>query len=457
MGPIKIGFLAAAVLLAILASGNAVAQEGLTSAAQNGFASVAGIFRTRCATCHRPGEAAPFSLQTYEDIVKRTSFIKKVIASGYMPPWRADEHFRDYANDRSLTPDEKAQILRWIDAGAPKGPPSGLSGGGAAAAGTGGNATGASVASMVYGRAPDLTLKIDSPFLVPGDDAERFIVFKIPFELPEGKNVEALELTCNNKKIIHHINYGFYEVPDTSIPIRGGDPYIDGDKRGPQQLEYEPLKKNFVYYTGWIPGASYESYPAGFGWTMPRRGVMLLTVHYTALGAEEHSMVGVNLFLTPKPITRSVKIISLGSGGVGQEEISPPLVILAGHVDTFNLEVKTQEDQSLLYVWPHMHYLGKEFTAYAVSPKGDTIPLVHIPHWDFRWQELYRMKHLVFLPAGSIVHVIGVYDNTADNPFNPNSPPRLVISTGNMDSKNEMLTLMLIYVAREPGDEKVQL
>jgi len=411
--------------------------------AQEGFASVERIFQTRCATCHRPGEAAPFSLLTYEDIVKRTSFIKKVIMSGYMPPWRADEHFRDYSNDRSLTPEEKTQILRWIDAGAPKGPPSGLSGG--------------SMVATVYGRAPDLTLKIDSPFLVPGDDAERFIVFKIPFELPEGKNVEALEFTCNNKKIIHHINYGFYDVPDTSIPIRGGDPFIDGDKRGPQLAEYEPLKKNFVYYTGWIPGASYESYPAGFGWTIPKRGVMLLTVHYTALGAEEHSMVGVNIFLTPKSITRPVKIISLGSGGVGQEDIQPPFVILAGHVDTFHLEVKTQEDQSLLYVWPHMHYLGKEFTAYAVSPKGDTIPLVHIPHWDFRWQELYRMKHLVSLPAGSIVHVIGVYDNTADNPFNPNSPPHLVISTGNMDSKNEMLTLLLIYVAQETGDEKLKL
>lgn len=412
-------------------------------AQQTGYAAVENIIRTRCATCHRPGEAAPFPLLSYDDVAKRAAFIKKVIESNYMPPWRADPHYRDFANDRMLTAEEKAQLVRWIDAGAPKGNPTPLND--------------KLLTTTAYNRAPDMTLKIDSPFLVPGDDAERFIVFKIPYELPEGKNIEALEFYCNNKKIIHHINYGFYDVPDTTTPIYGGSSFIDGDKRGPALSEYDPLKKNFVYYTGWIPGTSYESYPPGFGWKLPRRGVLILTVHYTALAADERSIVGVNLFFTPKPIKREVKIISLGSGGVGEELIRPPLMIFAGHVDTFHLKVKTQEDNSLLYVWPHMHYLGKEFTAFAVTPKGDTIPLVHIPHWDFRWQELYRMQHPVKIPAGSIVNVTCVYDNTADNPANPNSPPRLVLSTGNMDSRNEMMTLMLIYVTSEDGDEKINL
>jgi hypothetical protein len=308
-----------------------------------------------------------------------------------------------------------------------------------------------------YHRAPDLTLSIDSPFLVQGDNAERFIVFKIPFVQGDGRNVEALEFYCNNKKIIHHINYGFYAVPDTSLSLNGGPAYIDGNKAGPQNQAFDALKKNFVYYTGWIPGASYESYPPGFGWTLPKRGVMLLTVHYTAIGADEHSTVGVKIFFTKQPIARPVKIISLGSGGIGEEDIRPPFIIRAGQIDSFHLEVRTQEDQSLLYVWPHMHYLGKVFTAYAVAPAGDTIPLVRIPDWDFRWQELYRFKHLVRLPAGSVVHIKGVYDNTENNPFNPNRPPRLVFSNGNMDASNEMLTLLLIYVSSEDGDEKIAL
>ncbi|TDW95904.1 cytochrome c [Dinghuibacter silviterrae] len=401
------------------------------------FADVQPIFLSRCAPCHRPGEAAPFPLITYEDVAKRARFIKQVIQTGYMPPWRADTHYRDFANNRSLSRVERDALVKWIDAGAPRGA-----------------ATQANIPEgTAYSRRPDLTLTIDSPFLVPGDDAERFLVFKLPYELPADRNIEAVEFYCNNKKIIHHINYGFYAVPDSTIDIKGGRPYIDSEDPASRQVEYDGLKKNFVYYTGWIPGASYERYPTGFGWTLPKRGVVLLTVHYSAIGADEHSVVGVNLFFTSKPILRPIQIISLGSGGVGENDIMPPLLIPAGQVDTFNLSVRTQQDQSILYIWPHMHYLGKEFTAWAETPRGDTIPLVHIPRWDFRWQELYRLDRMVRLPAGSVVHIRGVYDNTDGNPFNPFHPPRLVVSTGEMTSTNEMMTLMLLYTPSTPEDK----
>ena len=426
-----------------------------------GYGDVKGIFITKCATCHRPGEAAPFALLTYADIARRAAFIKKVIGSNYMPPWRADIHYRDFANDRRLTAKEKDMIMQWIDAGAPRGSGSDASAGGRggndAGVGSGGDDRMGLLAGTAYNRPPDLSLRIDSSFLVPGDNAERFIVFKLPYELPEGENIEAVEFYCNNKKLIHHINYGFYDVPDTAVDIRGGSRYLDVSIPGPALNEYNRLKKNFTYYTGWVPGATAESYPPGFGWVLPKRGVVLLTAHYVALGADERSIVGVNLFFTKKPILRPVRIISLGSSGIGEDAISPPLLIRAGRVDSFSLKVKTPKDQSILYVWPHMHYIGKEIRAFAVTPGGDTIPLVHIPDWDFRWQELYRMKNLVKIPAGSVVHLIGVYDNTAGNPANPNSPPRMIFSTGNMESNNEMLTLILIYVNSEEGDEKIGL
>jgi hypothetical protein len=410
------------------------------------YKDIKGIIQTKCATCHRPGEAAPFALLTYVDVAKRAAFIRKVIAGDYMPPWKADTHYRAFANDRRLTAGEKDSLFRWIDAGAP--------GGAWAAVDTLSDRT---KAQSAYNRPPDLSLRIDSPFLLPGDNAERFIVFKLPYQLRNDEHIEAVEFYCSDRQLIHHANYGFYSVPDTTVPIYGGNTFIDGGGPGAAFREYDPLRKNFVYYTGWVPGASYESYPAGIGWTMPKRGVVLLTVHYTAVGADEHSIVGINLFFTKTPVRRPIRIISFGSGGIGQDAIRPPLMILAGHVDSFSLQVKTREDQSLLYVWPHMHYIGKEFRAFAVTPAGDTVPLVHIPHWDFRWQELYRMRHLVKIPSGSVIHITGVYDNTADNPANPNNPPRLVMSTGDMASRDEMMTLILIYVASKEGDEQISL
>ena len=115
-------------------------------------------------------------------------------------------------------------------------------------------------------------------------------------------------------------------------------------------------------------------------------------------------------------------MISFGSGGIGEKQIEPIFYIKANDKKTFTLEVTNPgADLSIMYVWPHMHYIGKAFKAYVVSALGDTIKMVHIPDWDFRWQEIYRMKNLVKIPKGSVMHIEGTYDNTAQNPANPNS------------------------------------
>ncbi|MCH5718692.1 hypothetical protein [Niabella hibiscisoli] len=111
----------------------------------------------------------------------------------------------------------------------------------------------------------------------------------------------------------------------------------------------------------------------------------------------------------------------------------------------------TRDAQSVMYVWPHMHLLGKSFKSYAVTPTQDTIPLVSIPNWDYKWQEMYRMKKLTKIPARSILTIDGSYDNTSQNPYNPNNPPAVVYSAKNMDSKMEMFTLLMIYVPYKEG------
>lgn len=404
------------------------------------------IMQNKCAPCHRPGESAPFSLLTYEDVRKRTSFIKDVVESGFMPPWKADNKYVHFANDRSLSEAEKNIIIKWVTNNA-----------------LAGTAPGKAVSQApliegtLYHRKPDLVLKAKDSFVVKGDGVERFVIFKIPYELPDSASVEAVEFFSNNKKLVHHVNYAVHAVPDASIDIHKTDPYINltEDDRS-KFLQYQPYRKTITYYGGWIPGTSYESYPKDIGWVMPRRGVILLTVHFAPSARNEQSLNGINLFFKKAPIKRSVKVISFGSGGIGANNIQPYFYLLPNVKKKFELDVMNPgESFSIMYVWPHMHYLGKEFKAYLLTPERDTVRLVNIPSWDFRWQEIYRFKKFVVAPRRSILHIEGVYDNTADNPFNPNNPPDVVLSTGDMNSKDEMLTLMMVFLPYQPGDENL--
>jgi len=398
--------------------------------------------------CHRPGEAAPFPLLTYGDVAKRASFIRKVVQSHYMPPWRADRQYAHYANERSLSDAEIALITKWIDDKTPAGKESDKR-----------PAPATLVPGTVFSRRPDLVLSTADSFHLAGDNTERFVIFKIPFELKDSSGVEAIEFFCNNKKLIHHANYAIQAVPDEKIDIKSTVPHVnltDDDRTKVDQ--YMPYRKIMSYYGGWIPGTSYEYFPAAFGWVMPRRGVILLTVHYAPSATDETSICGVNLFFKKTPVARTMKVVSFGSGGIGEAQIDPIFYIKAGKVQTFRLEVTNpSQDQSLLYVWPHMHLLGKEYTAYITTPAGDTIHLVHIPEWDFRWQEIYRFPHPIKVPKGSVIHLECTYDNTTDNPFNPNSPPKTIFSMGDMKTTDEMMTLMMGFLPYKEGDEKINL
>jgi len=406
---------------------------------------IAAIVQTHCAVCHHKGTAAPFDLLTYEDVAKRAANVKRVVTSRYMPPWKADPHYVSFANERILTAGEIKAIADWVDAGAPKG-------NGEASGGTGGTI----VENTRFGRKPDLVLTTKNSYLVKGDNQERFLVFWVPYEIPEEQNVEAIEFSANNYKLIHHVNFGFHamfrnsgglQIPDSV------DLLNDAAKYGVFNLISEKL----VYYSGWLPGATYESYPGNMGWVLPKRGMMLLYMHYAPSPLDQEVKGEVRLFFKQQPIERPITVVNIGTGGKG--DIDPPLVIPAGEVKTFKATIVTRSDQSVLFAWPHMHLLGKSFKAYAISPAKDTIRLISIPSWDFSWQDVYKYRKLVKIPAGSLVTVEATYDNTADNPRNPFNPPRNVESAHNliMKTTDEMLNLLLIYLPYQAGDENVTL
>ncbi|MGN6492230.1 MAG: cytochrome c [Agriterribacter sp.] len=367
-----------------------------------------------------------------------------------MPPWKADNNYVHFANDRSLTQEEINVIVKWVDAKMPEGKDPGKKAKAISSP---------AIEGTSFNRKPDLVLQSDKGYTVKGDNVERFIIFKIPFELKDSASVEAIEFISNNKKLVHHANYAVHAVPDESIDIKSTDGQInltDDDRRKFDQ--YQPYRKTITYYGGWIPGTTYEYYPKEFGWVMPKRGVILLTVHYAPSAVEAESITGVNLFFKKEKVTRPVKIVSFGSGGIGEDQIKPAFYIEPNYVKKFSLKLMNPgEDQSVLYVWPHMHLIGKQYKAYAVAPGGDTIRLVNIPDWDFRWQEIYRFKKPVRIPRGSVIHIEGTYDNTANNPFNPFNPPQFILSQGDMKTTDEMMTLMMAFLPYREGDENISL
>jgi len=136
----------------------------------------------------------------------------------------------------------------------------------------------------------------------------------------------------------------------------------------------------------------------------------------------------------------------------------PPLVVPPDTVMTFTSDYTLPFDISVLTVNPHMHLLGKSFLAYAVTQQGDTIPMIRINKWDFRWQYFYTYKKMLKIPRGARIHVEAVYDNTRKNPNNPFSPPRLVAEReGSMRTSDEMMQFIVTYLPYQPGDENISL
>jgi hypothetical protein len=407
------------------------------------------VIVNKCGSCHKKEGDAPFSLTSYTDVKKRLTTIKSVVESGYMPPWKADNDYCSYSNDKSLTVSEKKTIIDWITNGAKEEK--------SVKAVTKNTNDLSKIVSASKSEQNTITIKSDTRYTIKGDNTERFVIFKLPFEYDKEFNVAGIEFISGNKRAVHHVNYGVFAVSETNVDIKGGNPFIEADNPKANQGEYDHLTTRPAYYTGWIPGASGESYPENFGWVMPQRGVVIFTVHFSAIPTNEAFDFGVRLHTTNQPIGRKIKIISFGSGGIGEKDITPNFVIEPNKINQFELKMFTRSPQSVMYVWPHMHLLGKSFKAYALTPAKDTIRLVSIPQWDYRWQELYRMKQLTYIPAGSVLVLEGLYDNTANNPLNPHNPPQTILPTKNMESTKEMFTLLMIYVPYEPGDENIKL
>jgi hypothetical protein len=415
---------------------------------------IAPIVFTNCAPCHRPGEAGPFSLLTYDDVKNKAKTIAAVTQARYMPPWPADPSYSHFLRERVLTDEQITLIKNWVANGAPAGDPSKLP-------------PPPQFPPSSYGK-PDLVVKMREPLRIPGDNKDRFMVIKIPYEIPEERFVRAIEFVPGNRKLIHHMNGHIVQYEDKKKDVSQGPYIVDRESLKTLEQSYDAihlLNDDGSYpdltpsVANYLPGGvSPAGYPDGIGgWKLNKRGAFLMRdIHYGPSPVDTEDQSYFNLFFTDKPPARPALEMQLGTLGIS--EIIPPLIIPPNVVKTFTTKTVVDQDISLLTVNPHMHLLGKSYEAFAATPDGKTIPLVKIPKWDFRWQYFYTFPKMVKIPKGSTIAAIGIFDNTANNPNNPNFPPKEVIGTnGSMRVTDEMFQLIIKYVPYQQGDENVSL
>ena len=190
---------------------------------------------------------------------------------------------------------------------------------------------------------------------------------------------------------------------------------------------------------------------------MKKKGALLLNdLHYGPYPTDTFDQSRFNFFFSKSPPKRPTMEIQMGTLGIS--DIVPPLVIPPDTIMTFTTRAVIQNDISLLTLNPHMHLLGKTFLAYAVTQENDTIPLIKIQQWDFRWQYFYTFPYMQHIPKGAVIIVEATFDNTVDNPFNPFDPPQVIAErNGSMRTTDEMLQFIITYVPYQEGDEGIRL
>ncbi|GAA4469474.1 hypothetical protein GCM10023093_29030 [Nemorincola caseinilytica] len=417
---------------------------------------VAPILYSNCTGCHRLGGSAHFSLVTFEDAKKYAAANAYVTRNRIMPPWPADPHYTTFTRQRVMSEDDIKVLEQWVAGGTLPGPDDKLP------------ALPTYPVGSEVGQ-PDVRIPVP-PYRIPANSVDKFLLVKVPFELPQDTFAALIEFVPGRSNVVHHVNGDMvkyeYErkkdvfagerildmVADTATLLQAYErlalPNDDGS--------YPVLQKSVVNY---LPGVFGQRYPDGLGgYRLPRKGAFLLNdLHYGFTNRDEIlDSSYINIFFSPAPPNRPVKEFQLGTLGVAPVE--PDLVLEPNTVKTVYSRYTIPADISVLTVNPHMHLLGKSFKGYALQPNGDTIRLISIPRWDFNWQYFYTFRKMVRIPAGSTIVAEGVYDNTKQNPNNPFSPPQQVSDRkGSMKATDEMFQFIITYLPYMPGDENVSL
>ena len=392
------------------------------------FKDIEPIVSKNCGTCHRPGGIGPFSLQTYDEVSKKGKFVAHVTKTKYMPPWKADIAFRSFRNERTLRPEEIELIEKWVTLGMPKGKK------------VKGIKSDAFVERSIQ---PDLSIPMSTNYAISDKGVEDFRFFVMPTGLTKDVQLAAIEFIPGNRKQVHHSRI----MTDTTQKIRGIDGMSEMDP-AIKAFQKTPLVDEFLY--GWVPGNMKIFFPPGTAKHIYKGTDLVLNIHYSPSSKPQQDQSIINLYYAKGQVEREVHTLTLRESDI----LNQPFEIPAESIPTFYIRYKVRQDISLISVMPHMHFIGKTFKAEAETPEGEKIPLIKINDWDFNWQSTYQFKKMLRIPAGSVITVEARYDNSSENPANPNHPAKDLKYGWN--STDEMCNLVIYYLDYYQGDELLE-
>jgi hypothetical protein len=409
------------VLAAILLTAEARASESVTFNRD-----IAPIIYRNCSPCHRPGEAAPFSLLSYENVVKKGKTIAKVTASHFMPPWEPEPASYSYRDERRLAESEIQLIQTWFKEGMPEGNPSD-------------KPEPPQFTSDWQLGEPDLIVEMPEAYHVPADGPDIYRNIAVPLGLEEDKWLTAVVIRPSARAVVHHALY-FADPRGRAHekPRQGTEPGFNGMRPG---------GGGALPLGGWAVGGQPHRYPEGLAMRLPKGSDLIVQYHFHPTGKPEAEKSRIGLYFAKKAPERTLARIQL-----------PP------HYSLFSgLDIPAGEKDFVIrdsYVVPaavdavsvsaHAHYIAKRIQMTATLPDGEVKTLLLIKDWDFAWQDRYFFQDLVALPAGTRLDAEIHWDNSADNPRNPSKPPIRV--TWGEESKDEMGSISLIVVPHHEED-----
>jgi len=378
---------------------------------------IAPIMFQYCSPCHRPGEAAPFSLLTYQDAAKFAAQIAVITQRRIMPPWLPAPSDLKFIGDLRLSDQQIDLFQRWSQQGAPQGDPRDLP------------APPQFTPGWQLGK-PDVILRARKPYALPASGSDNYWNFIFTTNFSSTRWVRAIEIRPGEKRVVHHANILIDRLHSSRAQEKHPGDGFPGMELRIESESFDPDSHIFF----WKPGSVPHVEPDGMALRLDPGDDLVLNTHLQPSGKPESIEPSLGLYFTDKPATQFPVLLELQNDKALD---IPPEDANFQVTDEFTLPTDVQ----LLAIYPHAHYLGKDLLATATLPDGSSKTLIHIPRWDLNWQAVFYYGSPVILPAQTHVTMRYLYDNSVANFANPFHPPQRVL--GGNRTTDEMAHLWL--------------